>query len=67
MHMIPSAGKAKKHLGQRTREIERNICILGIYLQVDRKFRKTEEKLYKKVKTRLGRELIRAIVKKGKC
>ncbi len=63
--MIPSAGKAKKHLERRTREIERKICLLSIYLQVDRKFKKTEEKFYKKVKSRIGHELIRRFLKKG--
>ncbi|MFW5952879.1 MAG: hypothetical protein ACOCSJ_01825 [Candidatus Natronoplasma sp.] len=65
MHIIPSAGKVKKHLEQRTREIGRKICLLGIYLQVDHKFRKTEEKFYKKVKSRLEHELILIVLKKG--
>jgi len=64
MHRTINADKVKKHLVQKTKEIEHRICILGIYLQVDRKFRKTEERLYKKVKTRLRHELIRMFLNK---
>ncbi len=64
MHKISNANKLKKHLEQRSKDIERKICLLGIYFQVDRKFRKTEEKLYKNVKARLGHELVKIFLRK---
>jgi len=64
MHTTLSADEVKKHLEQRFKEIERQICIMGIYLQVDRKFRKTEKHFYKKVKTRLRHELVQMFLKK---